>query len=335
MVRQRRRHRQSLLRPALPRSRPRDRAEGVVPPAPGQPDAPRLPIRSGTPSGAWSGGPAMPEAERRQLTVLVCRLVGLPERAAPLDPEVLLEVVPDFHTLCAEVVHRYAGHLAQDQGDSLVVYFGYPQAHEDDARRAVYAGLGMVEAMRRFNARRVHDQGVRLAVRVGIHTGLVVMRALGRGDSREPLALGEYADHCRPGARPGAPRHGGHQPGHPAPGRGVCRRAGVGDVSPGRCHRAPGGLPGPPGASRPEPVCRHGHERPHPVGGPGAGGRAAARALGAGQGRPGAGGRAQRRGRDRQIAAGAGAHGAPGGGRAYAHRVPLFALLPSRVPCIP
>jgi class 3 adenylate cyclase/predicted ATPase len=132
----------------------------------------------------------VPEAERRQLTVLVCRLVGMPEHAAPLDPEALLEVVPNFHRLCAEVVRRYAGHLAQDQGDGLVVYFGYPQAHEDDARRAVYAGLEIVEAIQQCKARCVHNRELRFAVQVGIHTGLVVMSALGRGATREPLALG-------------------------------------------------------------------------------------------------------------------------------------------------
>ena len=171
---------------------PQDSTDAVFPSAPAQPEQPCAPpSEQVTPSGAWPAEPGTPEAERRQLTVLVCRLVGMPEeRATPLDPEALLDVVPDFHRLCAEVVRRYAGHLAQDQGDSLVVYFGYPQAHEDDARRAVYAGLEIVEAMRQCQARRRHAQGVRCAVRVGMHTGLVVMRAPGHGDSRAPLALG-------------------------------------------------------------------------------------------------------------------------------------------------
>ena len=105
------------------------------------------------------------------------------------------------------------------------------------------------------------------------------------GPRRQPCAAcpGPSADPGRPGAKPGAPGHGGHQPGHPAAGRGVCGHAGVGDVSPGRCQRAPAGLPGAPGAGRPESVCRHGHARSHPAGGPGTGTRAAARALGAGQ----------------------------------------------------
>jgi class 3 adenylate cyclase len=123
--------------------------------------------------------------------VLVCRLVGRPERTTSLDPETLLEVLPAYRTLCAEVVHRFGGHIAQDQGDGLVVYFGYPQAHEDDACRAVYTGLGIVEAMRQFQARHVHDEEKRFAVRVGMHTGLVVMSVLGQHDARGPLALGQ------------------------------------------------------------------------------------------------------------------------------------------------
>ena len=88
----------------------------------------------------------------------VCRLVGFPERAEPLDPEELLEVVPDYRAMCAEVVRRFEGHIAQYQGDRLVVYFGYPQAHEDDARRP-HTGLGIVEGMARLNRRRERERG--------------------------------------------------------------------------------------------------------------------------------------------------------------------------------
>ena len=133
--------------------------------------------------------PDTPEAERRQLTVLACRVIGASPRSAPLDPEVLLEVVRDYHALCAEIVHRFEGHMAQYQGDRLVAYFGYPRAHEDDARRAVHTGLGIVEGMAALNSRLKHDWGVRLAVQVGIHTGVVVVEARGK-DEREQLALG-------------------------------------------------------------------------------------------------------------------------------------------------
>ena len=200
---------EALAAPATPdhaEALPRDPVEAVVPPAPVQPEQPCAPLSEQvTPRGEWPPEPGTPEAERRHLTVLVCRLVGMPERTAPLDPEALLEVIPDFHMLCAEVVRRYAGHLAQNQGDSLVVYFGYPQSHEDDARRAVSTGLEIVEAMRQCKSRRLYDREERFAVQVGMHTGVVVMSALGRGDSRVPLALGQTPTHGRPGAKSGAP----------------------------------------------------------------------------------------------------------------------------------
>ena len=100
----------------------------------------------GTASAPGAAEHDLPEVERRQLTVLACRLVGVAERAEPLDPEVLYEVVRDYHAMCAQVVHRFDGHIAQDQGDKLVVYFGYPRAHEDDARRAVIRRWGWSRA---------------------------------------------------------------------------------------------------------------------------------------------------------------------------------------------
>ena len=77
--------------------------------------------------------PVVPEAERRQLTVLFCDLVESTTLAGQLDPEVLREVVQAYQAACAEVIQRYDGHIAQYLGDGLLVYFGYPQAHEDDA----------------------------------------------------------------------------------------------------------------------------------------------------------------------------------------------------------
>ena len=88
-----------------------------------------------------------PEAERRQLTVLFCDLVDSTALAARLDPEELREVVRAYQAACAEVIGRFEGHIAQYLGDGLLVYFGYPLAHEDDAQRAVRAGLGMLEAL--------------------------------------------------------------------------------------------------------------------------------------------------------------------------------------------
>jgi class 3 adenylate cyclase len=135
--------------------------------------------------------PRPPEAERRQLTVLFCDLVESTALAARLDPEELREVVRAYQETCARVIERFDGHIAQYLGDGLLVYFGYPQAHEDDAQRAVRTGLGLVEAMGGLNARLQAEQTVRLAVRVGVHTGLVVVGEMGGGARREALALGE------------------------------------------------------------------------------------------------------------------------------------------------
>ena len=89
------------------------------------------------------------------------------------------------------MIQRFDGHIAQYLGDGLLVYFGYPQAHEDDARRAVHTGLAMLEAMRQLNVRLEQEQHVQLAVRVGIHTGLVVVGEMGGGGRHEHLALGD------------------------------------------------------------------------------------------------------------------------------------------------
>jgi Adenylate and Guanylate cyclase catalytic domain/AAA ATPase domain len=88
------------------------------------------------------------------------------------------------------VIQRYDGHIAQYLGDGLLVYFGYPQAHEDDAQRAVRTGLAMVQALGTLHRRLPQEQGGQLAVRVGIHTGLVLVGAVGRGSRQEQLALG-------------------------------------------------------------------------------------------------------------------------------------------------
>ena len=152
----------------------------------------------------WTGGavsaphqtepPSTPpphEAERRQLTVLFCDLVGSTTLSGQLDPEDLREVVRAYQAACAEVIQHFDGYIAQYLGDGLLVYFGYPRAHEDDAQRAVRAGLGIVEAMGTLNTQLAQEKGVRLAVRLGIHTGLVVVGEMGGGSRQEQLALGE------------------------------------------------------------------------------------------------------------------------------------------------
>jgi class 3 adenylate cyclase len=132
-----------------------------------------------------------PEAERRQLTVLFCDLVDSTVLASQLDPEDLREVVRAYQETCAKVIARFEGHIAQYLGDGLLVYFGYPLAHEDDAQRAVRAGLGIIEALGQLNTRLARERGVHLAVRLGVHTGLVVVGEVGGDTRQEQLALGE------------------------------------------------------------------------------------------------------------------------------------------------
>jgi len=151
---------------------------GTPPPSPSVP--PPTPV-----------SPPPPEAERRQLTVLFCDLVDSTVLASQLDPEDLREVVRAYQDACAKVIARFDGHIAQYLGDGLLVYFGYPLAHEDDAQRAVRAGLGIVEALGQLNSRLAAERGVHLAVRLGVHTGLVVVGEVGGGTRQEQLALGE------------------------------------------------------------------------------------------------------------------------------------------------
>ena len=145
------------------------------------------PPQSATPPAT----PPAVDAERRQLTVLFCDLVESTALAGRLDPEDYRTVVRAYQDTCATVIQRFDGHIAQYLGDGLLVYFGYPQAHEDDARRAVHTGLALLEAMRQCTPRLEQELSIQLAVRVGIHTGLVVVGALGSGGRQERLALGE------------------------------------------------------------------------------------------------------------------------------------------------
>jgi class 3 adenylate cyclase len=130
------------------------------------------------------------EAERRQLTVLFCDLVDSTALSSQLDPEEWRDVVRAYQETCAKVIARFEGHVAQYLGDGLLVYFGWPQAHEDDAPRAVRAGLGMVEAVGQLTISLKPEKSIRLAVRVGIHTGLVVVGGMGSGNHQERLAWG-------------------------------------------------------------------------------------------------------------------------------------------------
>jgi len=119
---------------------------------------------------------------------MFCDLVGSTELSAQLDVEDLREVVRTYQTACTEPIARFEGHIAQYLGDGLLVYFGYPLAHEDAAQRAARSALGIVQAMHGLNSKPGSDR-TRLAVRIGIHTGLAVVGDIGSRQDR--LALGE------------------------------------------------------------------------------------------------------------------------------------------------
>src|SRR5215470_1046613 len=142
-------------------------------------------------AAVWLGESSRHVAERRQLTVMFCDLVNSTPLAAHLDPEDLRDVVRAYQSACAEVIQFFEGYIAQYLGDGLLVYFGFPHAHEDDCQRAVYAALGMMQAIGRLSQRLTQERGVSLAARIGIHTGNVVVGAMGDSGRPERLALGE------------------------------------------------------------------------------------------------------------------------------------------------
>jgi class 3 adenylate cyclase len=110
--------------------------------------------------------------------------------AGQLDPEDWREVIGRYHTTCTAVIARYDGYIAQYLGPGLLVYFGWPQAYEDDAQRAVHTGLALVTAVHDLDIALAQNAGMGLALRVGIHTGLVVVGAGEEGVSYGPLAVG-------------------------------------------------------------------------------------------------------------------------------------------------
>jgi class 3 adenylate cyclase/predicted ATPase len=138
-------------------------------------------------TAAPRSAPAPAEAERRQLTVMFCDLVGSTALSARLDPEDYREVISAYHRAVTESVAGFDGFVANYMGDGALVYFGYPRAHEDDAERAVRAGLGAIDAVRRLDVK-----SVKLQARVGIATGLVVVGDLiGEGSAQQQSVVGE------------------------------------------------------------------------------------------------------------------------------------------------
>ena len=151
-------------------------------------------LRSGTKlestlSAASEESAASPKdttAERRQVTVMFSDLVGSTALSARMDPEDLRELISAYQKCVAETVCRFGGFVAKYMGDGVLIYFGYPQAHEDDAERAVRAGLELMSAMRALKTREP------LQTRVGIATGLVVVGDLiGSGEAQERGIVGE------------------------------------------------------------------------------------------------------------------------------------------------
>ena len=136
---------------------------------------------------APSQAPAAPSAERRQLTVMFCDLVGSTELSSRFDPEDYREIIAAYHSAVTRTVTGFDGFVAKYMGDGVLVYFGYPQAHEDDAERAVRAGLGVIDAVARLDVKPVEPRA-----RVGIATGLVIVGDLiGEGSAQEQSVVGE------------------------------------------------------------------------------------------------------------------------------------------------
>ncbi len=128
---------------------------------------------------------------RRQLTVMFCDLVGYTELSNELDVEQLRDVIAAYQAACTEPVTRFGGTVAQYLGDGLLVYFGYPQAHEDDALRAAHAARAILEALPQALCEALPAGSAVPAVRIGIHTGPVVVDRVGTGERHELLALGD------------------------------------------------------------------------------------------------------------------------------------------------
>ncbi len=155
-------------------------------------------------AGAESESFISRNAERRQLTVLFCDLVGSTQLSQQLDPERLRELMQAYQQTCRGAIEKYEGHVAQYLGDGLMVYFGWPRAHEDDAERAVRSALEIVGAVSRIEGGGLHPSSTgggtegegrtssKLQVRIGIATGPVVVGETGAGDASVPkLAVGE------------------------------------------------------------------------------------------------------------------------------------------------
>jgi class 3 adenylate cyclase/tetratricopeptide (TPR) repeat protein len=145
-----------------------------------------------TPASVPPPPPAPAQAERRQLTVMFCDLVGSTALSTGMDPEDLRDVIASYQNRCSAAIRHYDGFVAKYMGDGILVYFGYPRAHEDEAERSVRASLDIVGAMAELNAAVPRPSGVELAVRIGIATGPVIVGdQIGEGTASETAVVGE------------------------------------------------------------------------------------------------------------------------------------------------
>jgi class 3 adenylate cyclase/tetratricopeptide (TPR) repeat protein len=142
------------------------------------------------PTSPAPSAPSLSLPGRRQLTVLRCALVEEPAWVRR-DPEDVQSVVQTFYTACEKVIQRFDGYIAQYDSAGLLVYFGYPTADEAAAPRAVRAGLMLVDMLGRLKVQGTADEHIGLAVRLGIHTGLVVVGTVGASGRQDPVALGD------------------------------------------------------------------------------------------------------------------------------------------------
>jgi class 3 adenylate cyclase/predicted ATPase len=176
--------------------------EAELPPVPASVPAPSAPPRETRPEPREAPPVAAPadskpkpvssdSAERRQLTVMFCDLVGSTALSGRLDPEDLRNLVRTYQAACDTAIQRFDGYVAQYLGDGILAYFGYPRAHEDEAERAIHAALELLAAVAAVSQQAERSYGSRLSVRIGIHTGLVVVGGMGTGAGRQQLALGE------------------------------------------------------------------------------------------------------------------------------------------------
>jgi class 3 adenylate cyclase len=179
--------------PAMVQSIPIEAAVTLPPPA--QTSIPHA-IPTAMPADAPTSSPEpvryAPEAERRQVTVLFCDLVDSTRLSQHLDAEDYRAVVRAYQEAAVTAIHPWDGYVAQYLGDGLMVYFGWPTAHEDAAVRAVHASLAILAVLQPLNDTRLEPRhGVRVQVRLGLHTGLAVIGKMGGGDRHEQLAMGD------------------------------------------------------------------------------------------------------------------------------------------------